>query len=302
MTSTPTATRRPRAAEVARIAALRAAFGGLDAVAPSLGARWALRVWCTLPANGGRRRDERPGAGERSTVGLPGGRTVAVETWGAGDPVYLVHGWGGWRGQLGAFVAPLVDAGRRVVGFDAPSHGESGPGALGRGRGTAVEMAEALAAVARRHGAPGAVVAHSLGCTTTALALADGMPAGRLALVAPSADVVAMTGQLARTLGYGVRTRRRFDVRFEELAGRPLADFDLTRTPAAAPTLVVHDRHDKEVPYAESVRIAEAWPAATLMTTEGLGHQRILRDPAVVARVTDFVTGDRPAGGGSAAQ
>jgi pimeloyl-ACP methyl ester carboxylesterase len=125
---------------------------------------------------------------------------------------------------------------------------------------------------------------------------------GRLALVAPSADVVAMTAQLARTLGYGERTRRLFDARLEALAGRPLTDFDLTRTSAAAPTLVVHDRHDKEVPYAESVRIAEAWPAATLVTTEGLGHQRILRDPGVVARVAEFVTGERPAGAGSAAQ
>lgn len=302
MTSAPTTTRRPRPAEVARVAALRTAFGGLDAVAPSLGARWALRVWCTLPVNGGRRRDERPGAGERSTVDLPGGRTVAVETWGTGDPVYLVHGWGGWRGQLGAFVAPIVEAGRRVVGFDAPSHGESGPGALGRGRSSAVEMAEALAAVAARHGAPDAVVAHSLGCTTAALALADGLPVGRLALVAPSADVVAMTAQLARTLGYGDRTRRLFAARLEALAGRPLTDFDLTRTTAAAPTLVVHDRHDKEVPYAEGVHIAEAWPAATLMTTEGLGHQRILRDPGVVARVAEFVTGEGPAGDGSAAQ
>jgi len=302
MTSTPTATRRPRADDVARVAALRAAFGGLDAVAPALAARWALRVWCTLPTNGGRRRDERPGAGERSTVDLPGGRAVAVETWGAGEPVYLVHGWGGWRGQLGAFVAPIVDAGRRVVGFDAPSHGESGPGALGRGRSTAVEMAEALAAVGRRLGAPSAVVAHSLGCTTAALALADGLPMGRLALVAPSADVMGMTAQLARTLGYGERTRQRFDARLEALAGRPLTHFDLTRMPADAPTLVVHDRHDKEVPYAESVRIAEAWPAATLVTTEGLGHQRILRDPGVIARVTEFVTGEPPSGGGSAAQ
>ena len=282
-------TRRQGPADIARLRALRAAFGTLDAVAPSLGARWALRLWCTMPSNGGRQRDERPSPGERSTLTLPGGRDVVVETWGSGDPVYLVHGWGGWRGQLGAFVAPLVEAGMRVVGFDTPGHGESSPGKLGPGRSSAVEMTEALVAVAGRHGTPGAVVAHSLGCTTAALAMADGLPTARLALVAPSADVLAMTDNLARTLGYGDRTKRLFDARLEALAGRPLTDFDLTRKAGTAPTLVVHDRLDKEVPYAEGVRVAQAWPAATLETTEGLGHQRILRDPGVIARVTKFV-------------
>jgi pimeloyl-ACP methyl ester carboxylesterase len=291
MTSTPTPTRRPSPADAARLAAMRAAFGALDRVAPHVSARWALRLWCTLPSNGGRRRDERPFAGERSTVEMDGGRTVAVETWGTGEPVYLVHGWGGWRGQLGAFVGPIVDAGRRVVGFDAPSHGEAGPGVLGPRRSTAVEMTQALRAVVERHGEPAAVVGHSLGCTTTAIAVHDGMPAARVALVAPSANVVAMTDAMARRLGYSDRTKREFAKRLEVLAGRPLTDFDLTRMAGALPALVVHDRLDKEVPYAEGVRVAQTWPAATLETTEGLGHQRILRDPGVIARVAEFVAG-----------
>ncbi|KAE8764663.1 alpha/beta fold hydrolase [Georgenia thermotolerans] len=284
MTTTPSAVRAS-----ARLAALRAAFAAADRLAPDLAARWALRVWCTLPRNGGRRRDERPEPGTTSAVPLPGGRRVVVESWGAGEPVYLAHGWGGWRGQLGAFVAPLVAAGRRVVAFDAPSHGESPPGHLGPRRSTAIEIAEAFTAVADVHGAPVAVVAHSLGCTTTALAVRAGLPVGRLALVAPSVDVMSMTAELARVLGYGERTRTRFERRLEALAGRPVRDFDLAEMTLPTPTLVVHDRHDKEVPYADGVRVAGAWPAARLHTTESLGHQRILRDPGVVAEVTRFV-------------
>ncbi|GAA1653040.1 alpha/beta fold hydrolase [Georgenia ruanii] len=284
MTTTPT-----RAREAARLTALRAAFGAGDRLAPDLAARWALRVWCTLPRNGGRRRDERTQPGTTSAVRLPDGRRVVVECWGAGEPVYLAHGWGGWRGQLGAFVAPLVAAGRRVVAFDAPSHGESPAGRLGPRRSTAVEIAEAFAAVAGVHGPPSAVVAHSLGCTTTALAVRDGLPVGRLALIAPSVGVDSMTAGLARALGYGERTRTRFERRLEELAGRPVHDFDLTTMAPPTPALVIHDRHDKEVPYADGERVAGAWPAARLHTTETLGHQRILRDPGVVAEVTRFV-------------
>lgn len=284
------ASTRTRVTAGARLAAVRTAFGALDRVAPDVSARWALRLWCTMPTNRGRRRDERPWAGERSTVEIVGGRSVAVESWGTGTPVYLVHGWGGWRGQLGAFVAPLVEAGHRAVAFDTPSHGESGPGFLGPRRSTAVEMTAALTGVAAVHGAPAAVVGHSLGCTVAAMAASDGLEVGRLVLVAPSAEVLTMTNQMARRLGYGERTRRRFDARLAQLAGRPLRDFDLTAHDTAVPTLVVHDRRDKEVPYEEGARIARAWPAAELLTTDGLGHQRILRDPGVVEAVARFAT------------
>lgn len=276
-----------------KLRSIRAAFGVLERVAPGVGARWATRLWCTLPNTGGRRRDERPRPGERSTLTLPDGRVVAVESWGFGPPVYLMHGWGGWRGQLGAFVQPLVDAGRRVVAIDAPSHGESGPGQLGRGRATGVEFSEALAAAAGKHGKPAAVIAHSLGGAATAVAVGDGLPAAKLVLVAPSTKLGEGLAAFQRTVGFGERTRARLLTRLERLAGRPLADFDVTglaRRAELPPTLVVHDRRDKEVPYGDGAELAGTWPEAELASTDGLGHQRILRDPAVISLVVDYVT------------
>ncbi|WP_199521797.1 alpha/beta fold hydrolase [Jiangella anatolica] len=274
---------------------LRYAFRALERVAPAAGAGWAARLWCTLPNTGGRRRDDRPEPGERSSLTLPGGRVVAVESWGFGPPVYLMHGWGGWRGQLGGFVRPLTDAGRRVVAVDAPSHGESGPGRLGRGRATGVEFVEALTAAAGKHGKPAAVIAHSLGSAAAAVAVADGLPAARLALIAPSTNLSEGLALFQRTMGFGQRVGTRMVARLERLAGRPLADFDVTdlsrRTGAELPpTLVVHDRRDKEVPYDDGAALAAAWPEAELASTDGLGHQRILRDPAVISLVVDYVT------------
>lgn len=63
---------------------LRAAFTTLEHAAPGVGARWATRLWCTLPTSAGRRRDNRPRPGVTSTVRLFGGRSVVVESWGAG--------------------------------------------------------------------------------------------------------------------------------------------------------------------------------------------------------------------------
>jgi hypothetical protein len=51
----------------------------------------------------------------------------------------------------------------------------------------------------------------------------------------------------------------------------------------------VHDREDKQIPYAMGRAIAAAWPGAELCSTRGLGHQRILRDPDVIGTVMQFL-------------
>ena len=222
------------------------------------------------------------------------GRTVVAERWGSGPTVYLMHGWGGWRGQFSAFVPGLVAAGYRVVALDAPSHGDSDPGSYGPGRGLLPEFMAALAAVTRVGGPAYAVVGHSLGGAATALAVLDGLPAERLVLVAPMADPIAYTTVFARTLGFGERIRTGFLTRLERRVGRPMSDFDIPARAAGRtglpPMLVVHDRADREVRYADAEAIVAAWPGAEGRWTDGLGHRRILRDPATVDAVVAYLS------------
>jgi pimeloyl-ACP methyl ester carboxylesterase len=180
-----------------------------------------------------------------------------------------------------------------VVSFDAPGHGESGPGALGRGRSTLPELAEAVAAVTAVGGPADGIVAHSLGASATTLAVLDGLAADRLVLVAPIAAPIAYTREFAAAMGFGPRVHTGLLRRIERLVDRPLADFDLPARLAAAeppPALVVHDRQDKESRYADGEALVAAWPGAELAGTDGLGHRRILRDPEVVRRAVTFLT------------
>jgi pimeloyl-ACP methyl ester carboxylesterase len=55
------------------------------------------------------------------------------------------------------------------------------------------------------------------------------------------------------------------------------------------PLLVIHDRDDRDCPVSTGRDIAEAWPGASFVETEGLGHRRILRDLDVIERVTSWV-------------
>ena len=128
----------------ARLTWLRVSLKVLETVAPAAADRRALGLWCDLPPGSGLRRDFRPYPGDVVRLPVPRGGEVVAEVWGEGPVVYLMHGWGGWRGQLGAFVEPLVATGHRLVAVDAPSHGDSDPGFMGRRRGTVMELMEAL--------------------------------------------------------------------------------------------------------------------------------------------------------------
>jgi pimeloyl-ACP methyl ester carboxylesterase len=270
--------------------AVRAAFTVLDRAAPALAARWAERIWFTLP---------RPAApppivapdGRPFTVDVNGSRVAGV-AWGTGPAVYLLHGWAGNAGQLSPFIQPLVSRGFRVVAFDAPSHGRSGPGAFGSRSSSILEFSAALTAVVAAHGSAHAVIAHSMGGAATAVALCDGLRAGRVVLVAPMASPESYARQLGTTLRFGEATYQRLIARVERRVGAPMHHFDvpaLGRAVAMPPTLVVHDRSDTFTPVSDGAAIAAAWPSARLHVTAGLGHRRLLRDPDVIAEIVEFI-------------
>jgi pimeloyl-ACP methyl ester carboxylesterase len=311
-----------RAYKYAQLGLIRASFRTLERLAPGLAGRWATRLWCTPPhAPTGRRRDPAAAPGERFMTPLAAssdwatrpvwrlrlGRQVAVpvaghgmvvaEAWGEGPVTYLLHGWGGRRTQLAAFVEPLVGAGYRVVALDALGHGESGSGRLGGRRTTLQEFAEALAAVVAVTGPAHAIIAHSGGGAAAALAVQDGLPAGRLVFIAPFGDPMPYLRQFARLLGLGRRGFASMVRRMEQLVDRDMAVLDGPARAAATdpgelpPLLVIHDRNDREVGYADGRAYADSWPGATLLTTEGLGHRRLLTDYAVIDTAVGFVTG-----------
>lgn len=263
-------------------------------VAPRRAGRMARDLWFTAPP----RMAELPvpDQGEVFTVQSQGA-SIRGQVWGDGPVIYLVHGWGGRGSQFAALVQPLLRSGHRVVMFDAPAHGGSGHGPSGPRRTNGVEFARALDEVFARFGPAEAVVAHSLGTISTYLALRFGwLGTERLVLIAPMVESQTLFDQYQSQVGFGPRTRRALDRSLLDWIGIPVAEFD-ARVQAAhvdpVPTLVVADRDDRQTPYADAVDLAE-FTGADLMTTRGLGHRKVLRDPQVVQRVVAFIARDVP--------
>jgi pimeloyl-ACP methyl ester carboxylesterase len=276
---------------------VRKAFGLLERLAPAVGSRWALELWCTPPAvESSLRMPPGVSAGEPAEATWNGHR-IAGEAWGDGPPVYLVHGWGGCRAHLAVFVKPLVQAGYRVIAFDLPGHNESDSGELATGRTTIVECAEAVRAIVRAHGPARAIVAHSIGAKATALATTWGMPVERLVFLAPMGDFSLYLDLFADRYGFGPRIRAGLHRRLDRRLGIPLFDTDIAsvapRLSAPTPLLLIHDPEDPDSPYATSETIRDVWPGAGLTTTRGLGrlaHYRILRHRPAINAGLEFIT------------
>jgi pimeloyl-ACP methyl ester carboxylesterase len=264
----------------------------LSRLSPRFATRLAERIFITPIAT---RRPQREAAwaegAEKTTIPSPLGG-IPVWMWGAGpQTILLVHGWSGRGLQLGAFVQPLVDQGYRVVTYDAPGHGE----AYGR-TSSMPAFAAALGAVGRRFGPVSAVIAHSLGSTAAVYALAHHeLNTGRLVTISPSARLHAVRERFGEMAGFPSPVIDRMRTAFEDRLGFDWeASEPLHLAPELAmPSMVIHDVEDRFIPHSEGAELADAWPDGTLVSTTGLGHHRILRDPAVIDSVVSFIVESR---------
>lgn len=209
-------------------------------------------------------------------------KSVTVYSWGRGATVLLVHGWNGRCAQMTPFVDPLVDTGHRVLGVDLPAHGR----ATGK-RTDLFEIVGTLKRLAEKEGPLRAVIAHSFGALALLTALQNGMQIERAVCINPAVHLDVLVDTFASTLRLPDAVATHLRDRVAAFIGE---DFyrDLSM-PHGTPGLVIHDRDDQDIPWREGKAIADAWPGAQFVRTDGRGHRGILRDTTVIERAVGFV-------------
>ncbi len=281
-----------------RFALLRAAMRGGSRLAPAAAVALFDRIWFTPPPPRLDRDADRWLARAEPMECRVHGQTVRAWAWGKGPTVLLMHGWGGNAAQMQVLTEALLQRGLRVVGFDAPAHGRSGPSRLGGRRVSMIELADALRIVAAAAGPLAGLVAHSGGCTAAGLALREGWAGPeRAVFVAPFAEPSLAVVPFGRAIGASDAVTGRFSRRVQARFGRSWTEFDMTALPPLRPlpaAMVVHDAGDREVPAAHGRALVAAWPGARWLETTGLGHRRLLRDPGVASAIAAYIADGQP--------
>ncbi|MEP6591308.1 MAG: alpha/beta hydrolase [Gemmatimonadota bacterium] len=267
--------------------AIRSAFRAATAISPDVAARAAEALFFKTSRPKPRPEEAAFLATARRFTVAAAGQQIAGYHWGDRGPVVLcAHGWWSHAGRFTPLARALRAADFQVVALDAAAHGRSTGW-----RSSMPEFALSIRAVADQVGALHAVVGHSLGGSAALFAISRGLQTTRAVTIASPADLARWAEEFRVLMSLSDAVYARMVRNMEQRLGLVWADLDVTSAAGRLdiPGLVIQDRHDPDVPAAEGVALAAAWPRAELLLTENLGHRAIVRDPEVMARIVEFM-------------
>jgi predicted alpha/beta hydrolase family esterase len=275
--------------------AARATLRVLSRVAPPVAAEIGFRLWRSLGAPEpvhARDRDVHERA-KRGVLEIDGFR-VATYSWGSGpEIILLVHGWRSRASRFSSVVRALEAPTRTIVAFDVPGNGDS----TGR-RTTVLDYAHIIRRLGARYGGFDTIVAHSFGVLAAFLAVREGVPTRRIAGIAGVHDAHQIVDEFSRQAGLTGRAKAGLRSRVERRTFPHVADpwrrfvAELDPADTATAVLLVHDRNDPVVDAAQATLIAEAHNGPVrVILTDGLGHARVVSDPAVLDAIERFADG-----------
>lgn len=271
---------------------IRAAVSLGSMLAPQHTAERALELF-TTPMRSSRQRAEQADSGDARIQRVAvGGQAITTYAWGevgTAPTVLLSHGWSSFGLRFLPWVPMLREQGYAVLAFDQPGHGRNDPARI-----TLPGFADTVVGIGRHFGPFAAAIGHSLGGAAIAVALREGLQAGRAVLIAPAADGAAASRRFASAIALPEDLRFAMQRKLEHQTGRSMDALAIHRVAPhlAQPALIVHDLADAEVPWEEGERYARFWPDARLLSVQGLGHHRIVNDASVLAAARQFLGGE----------
>ena len=219
-------------------------------------------------------------------------KKIQCYSWGKGPVVLLAHGWAGRATQLRKFIEALTSHGYRVVGFDGPAHGQSD------GKSTnIVEFEVAFKRIYELVGVPEAIICHSFGGGAALFAAMNGLPVKKLINIASPTIADEIIRTYLRAINGSWETGKFFKRYVLRTYGKSFEEFTalhfISNMQQAIDILLIHDENDEEVTIDHAKALMSLYPNAKLFQTAGLGHTRILKDDAVIARTVTFIRENR---------
>lgn len=220
------------------------------------------------------------------------GRKIQCYQWGEELKPYVlvVHGWAGRSTQFRRFIPAFNEAGYRIIGFDGPAHGKS------EGKRTSIaEFDEVIKAISVIKGNPEAIIAHSFGGGASLYAISKGLPVKKLINIASPTIADRIIQSYLKAIGGSWKTGANFKKLIQKRYGKSFEEFTaldlIKKVPQDLKLMLVHDEEDKEVDISHVHELIKIFPSARLLQTRGLGHNRILKDDAVITECLNFVAG-----------
>ena len=215
------------------------------------------------------------------------GKKIQLYEWGEGQPVLFVHGWMGRASQFWKFIPIFNKAGYKVVSFDSTGHGFS----AGK-KSHLLEFAAIIQMLKERYGKFKMIAGHSLGGVASLHAVKDHGVTDRLIMLASPAIAQEIVEEFRKKIGASRKSEPYFQQYFVDTYGKRFEEYSASHIISdvkGIDLMLVYDENDREVSMRNPAILKEKYPEAKLITTEGLGNNRILKDEGVIKSALEFL-------------
>ena len=272
---------------------IRIYFTIVSRLFPSMAVKSAHKLF-HYPINTKRRYENEKSLPKAEKFDIPLYKDVTLQGYRWGNDrhpiVLLVHGWSTTSRSMSHFTEALLKHHYQVISYDALRHGQT-KGQLS----DLANWADSVHAVLKQVGKVECIIAHSFGGAAVTVASRLGLHTKKLVFIAPIHNVSTVANSFAKHLHIPLTivdkmreyTWNKNKQGFQKY-GESWADiFDST---FHVPTLIFHDKEDREISIEHSQILCQKWTWAILKTTTRLGHRKILDDESVVKETLAFLS------------
>lgn len=211
--------------------------------------------------------------------------------WGSGKyKILLTHGWGSKAVDFSEIIIALDQSGDfEIITFDAPGNGSS-EGDLSN----LLLYVQAVKAAVLHYGKPDATIGHSLGAMANIIAIKQMQMAPRILIsLTPLIRLQENFEYSMNAIGISALNQAAFLKSFRDKFGVPASDFTFYNWYNFDNTLnhwLAYDDRDQISPYAYLEEFLKAHPTIKKSNYAGVGHDKVIKSPAVVSDLIEQVT------------
>lgn len=261
-------------------------FRLLSSLSPSLAVKLATKLF-THPRRKPRADEEMQFLSTGKQITFKSGRKARV--WGQGKTVWLIHGWESRGSTFYKLIPKLVEQGYQVIAWDGPAHGDS-PGKYS----SVPENARALVEDINQGlvEKPVAFVGHSFGGATIAVVAKLYDTPQKIILASAPTQIKNVFTNFAKLIKLSPKVTDKFIKQAEQQTGYNMQEVSLTDNDLSlkSDVLVIHDKDDDVIPYADFEALKKAWKGGEFITTKGLGHRLTIKDEGILVKMVEFIT------------
>lgn len=196
---------------------------------------------------------------------------IQVYRWkGNQKTVLLVHGWESNTYRWHALVEKLKKENYNIIAFDGPAHGNSD------GNYIHVPLySQCIEKIVEKY-QPDYIVGHSIGAMTAVFHQYKypSKKIEKLVLLGALSELPGVMQNFKKVLGLKPQLLNDLEQYFKETLGFTFKEFSIAKFAKEVQQegLIIHDKHDKIVPFLEAEYIHKNWKNSILLATEGAGH------------------------------